>query len=207
MCGRFALSADFLTVSSHFKLTRNSVLKPRYNIAPGQVIPVIRKAGELEFLTWGLKPKWLKDDQTAFTNARMETLIEKPAFSQAFKRQRCLIVADGYYEWKQIGKMKQPFYITLPQRELFAFAGLWDADTCAIITKDANQELISMVHDRMPVIVSADNYAAWLNPKSNPITLQECMQNAALPTLQVFPVSTKVNNPKYDFVECINALQ
>jgi putative SOS response-associated peptidase YedK len=207
MCGRFALNADAATVIQNFSLTRNIVLKPRYNIAPSQVIPVIRKVGELEFLTWGLKPKWLKADQSGFINARMETLHEKPAFRQAFKQQRCLIVADGYYEWKQIGKIKQPYFICMPHKQLFAFAGLWDADSCAIITKPADQPALINVHDRMPVMIAADKFYAWLDPKTEPNMLQACMLQSCATSLQIFPVSTKVNNPRNDFVECIQPLQ
>jgi len=207
MCGRFSLRADIAAVVAHYALTRNVVLKPRYNIAPGEPIPVIKTPGLLEFITWGLRPKWLKDDQSAFINARIETLEEKPAFRNAFKKQRCLIVADGYYEWKQVGKLKQPYFISIPDNSLFAFAGLWDADSCTIITQAANQSAIAAIHERMPVIISASDYVAWLDPKTTVIDLKNIMQNNNLPTLQIFPVSTKVNNPKHDFVECIKALQ
>lgn len=206
MCGRFILNANVADVIQHFLLTRNVVLKPRYNIAPGQVIPVIRVAGQLEFLTWGLKPKWLKEDQTAFINARMETLSEKPAFRNAFKHQRCLIVTNGYYEWKLVGKIKQPYFISDSSQQLFAFAGLWDADSCAIITKPAEGPVLTSIHDRMPVIIHQDSYAAWLEPKSKSEVLNNCMLNNAQ-NLQSFAVSTKTNNPKYDFAECIKALQ
>ena len=206
MCGRFALRTDIADVIQHYSLTRNVVLKPRYNIAPGQVIPVIRTAGLLEFLIWGLKPKWLKEDQTPFINARMETLAEKQAFRQAFKHQRCLIVADGYYEWKLVGKIKQPYFINFPSQKPIAFAGLWDADTCAIITKPAEQSVLLDIHDRMPVILNPSNYAAWLDKKTNVELIQTCMLNA-VEQLQSTPVSTKVNNPQYDFAECIRALQ
>lgn len=194
-------------LSAQFKLTRSAVLKPRFNIAPGNVIPVIRKPGDLEFLNWGLKPVWLKDEQNAFTNARMETLDSKPAFRQAFKKQRCLIIADGYYEWRAIGKIKQPYYIRLPDHGLFAFAGLWDGDSCLIITKPADQANLIQIHERMPVIISTDNYATWLDPKSSQETLQNCMLNPSLKSLQIFPVTTKMNNPKYDVAECILSLQ
>lgn len=207
MCGRFSLGADFAAVSAHFSLKHNAVLKPRYNITPGEVIPVIRSAGLLEFISWGLKPQWLKADQSPFINARMETLEDKPAFKQAFKKQRCLVVTDGYYEWKQVGKLKQPYYISFPDNSLFALAALWEADSCVIITKEANQAGLSSIHDRMPVIIQAANYAAWLDPKTSVAALQEIMRNHNLQTLQIFPVSTKVNNPKHDFIECIKALQ
>ena len=207
MCGRFSLRADIDTVSTHFGLRYNAVLKPRYNIAPGNVIPLIRQNGLLEFVNWGLKPNWLKTDQNPFINARMETLTEKPAFKQLYKRQRCLIIADGYYEWKQVGKIKQPYFISMSGDKLFAFAGLWDADSCCIITKTPTQEGLALIHDRMPVILDEQSYAAWLDPKTSENELQNHMRNINLTTLQIFPVSTKTNNPKYDFAECIKALQ
>jgi putative SOS response-associated peptidase YedK len=206
MCGRFTLCANIEEVIEHFALTRNVVLKPRYNIAPSQVIPVIRIPGQLEFLTWGLKPKWLKEDQNPFINARMETLGEKPAFRNAFKNQRCIIVADGYYEWKLVGKVKQPFYISLKPKRLFAFAGLWDADSCTIITKPATNSDLSGLHERMPVILKPADYAQWLNAKTTPAQLQNCMLEQP-GSLQLFPVSTKINNPKFDFAACTQPLQ
>ena len=207
MCGRFSLSTGLDEIIEHFSLTRNLVLKPRYNIAPSQVIPVIRTPGILEFLSWGLKPKWLKDEQKPFINARVETLSEKPAFRNAFKQQRCLIVADGYYEWKQMGSIKQPFFVSFAPQQVFAFAGLWDNDSCLIITQAAKHPVLSAVHDRMPIILEKNNYAVWLDAKSKLDSVQNCMQNNYMQTLKVFPVSTKVNNPKYDFAECIKPLQ
>ncbi len=207
MCGRFALSTEPKTIFEHFALTQHAVLIPRYNIAPSQVIPTIRTPGQLEFLVWGLRPKWLKEGQNSFINARMETITEKPAFKYAFNKQRCLIVADGYYEWKQIGNIKQPYYISLPQQGLFAFAGIWDNDTCAILTTPATQSALVSVHERMPVILTADQYATWLNAKSKVEQLQNCMLGTQLPILQIFPVSSKVSNPKNDFYECIKPLQ
>lgn len=206
MCGRFALISDFETIRSEFSLTQNVVLKPRYNIAPTQVMPVIRKPGQLEFLTWGLRPVWLPDDQNAFVNARMETVHEKPAFRQPFKLRRCLIITNGYYEWKQIGNLKQPYFITLPQNKLFAFAGMWEGDTCTIITKPAYQPEIIAVHARMPVIINPEDYAAWIHLKTSASDLQIIMHKKDF-IFNISPVSTKVNNPKNDVLECTLALQ
>lgn len=207
MCGRFSLRADVNAVCAHFSLSQSVVLKPRYNIAPGQVIPIIRRPGELEFITWGLHPKWLKPEQSGFINARMETLSEKPSFKKPFSTQRCLIVADGYYEWKHIGKIKQPFFIKFQDDALFAFAGLYDNDTCAVITKESINPKLKDIHERTPVILSSDYYAAWLNAKTPVETLQSYMQQDMEQNLKAFPVSTKVNNPDNDFAECINPLQ
>lgn len=206
MCGRFAFVSDVAEVTAQFALKQNVVLKPRYNIAPTQLIPAIRTLGKLEFLTWGLRPSWLPETQNAFINARMETIHEKPAFRQAFKQRRCLILTNGYYEWKQIGSSKQPYFITLPQQKLFAFAGLWENDTATIITKPAYQPEVLMVHERMPVIIHPDHYAAWFDVKTVQENLLNYMQAQNI-ILNVFPVSTKVNNPKNDILECTLALQ
>lgn len=206
MCGRFAFVADVAEVNEQFSLNQNVVLKPRYNIAPSQLIPVIRTPGKLEFLTWGLRPSWLPEGQNAFTNARMETIHEKPAFRHAFKQRRCLILTNGYYEWKQIGSSKQPYFITLPQQKLFAFGGLWENDTATIITKPAYQTEVLNVHQRMPVIIRPEHYAAWFDTKASKENVQLLMQTQTT-VLNVFPVSTKVNNPKNDILECTLALQ
>lgn len=206
MCGRFAFFADIEEVRAQFALKQNVVLKPRYNIAPTQLIPVIRNVGLLEFLPWGLRPVWLKPDQNSFVNARVETAHEKPAFRQAFKKRRCLIIANGYYEWKQIGNNKQPYFIALPDKKLFAFAGLCEADTCAIITRPAYNQEILAVHERMPVIIEEEQYAQWLDVKTNFEILQAIMHTKHH-LFTVDPVTTKVNNPKNDIVECTLSLQ
>lgn len=204
MCGRFCLYSDPLSIREHFVLQNSMVLTPRYNIAPTQVIPVIRTPGQLDFITWGLRPKWLKAEQNGFINARMETLQEKPAFKQAFKLRRCLIVANGYYEWKQLANVKQPYLISKPRHELFAMAGIWEADTCAIITSSA-QSVLSSIHERMPLIIEPKHYALWLNANSSVADLQQCLHVCDQPLIAQ-PVSTKVNNPKHDFAECTQAL-
>ncbi len=204
MCGRFCLMADADTVIGAFNLRHNVILSPRYNIAPGQVIPVIRNLGNLEFIEWGFKPTWLKEGQAAFVNARSETLLEKPAFKQAITKQRCVIVASGYYEWKQIGKHKQPFYITLKNNRLLTFAGIYHNDTCAIITTQATGEA-SKIKERMPQIIHPKLYTKWLDPKVK----YESIYTDILSTeydFDICAVSTKVNNPKNDFIECIKAL-
>jgi putative SOS response-associated peptidase YedK len=206
MCGRFGLKADPETIIEYFQLTNSLVLTPRYNIAPSQVIPVIRTVGILDFLTWGFRPKWLQEDQNGFINARIETLADKPAFRNAFKKQRCLIIADGYFEWKQVGNLKQPFYITLPQHKLFAFAGLWEGDTCCLITKPAATEILNKVHGRMPVILKPEHYAAWLDAATKEQDLAVVLGDTIAIELQVIAVSTKVNNPRNDFIECISPL-
>jgi len=207
MCGRFCLDADLDAVIKHFGLKQNVVLTPRYNIAPNQVVPVIRKLGQLEFLNWGLRPAWLNPEHNAFINARLETLTEKPAFKQSFQRRRCLIIANGYYEWRQIGNIKQPYFIRLPQRELFAFAGVWDGDSCTIITMSAQQVEIKAVHERMPLVLQPQVYEQWLNPSVNSAAIQNLIHNNTLQKFLISPVSTQVNSPKHDFATCMQPLQ
>lgn len=207
MCGRFCLDADIDAVIKHFGLKQNVVLTPRYNIAPNHVVPVIRKPGQLEFLSWGLRPAWLNPEHNAFINARLETLTEKPAFKQAFQRRRCLIVANGYYEWRQINNTKQPYFIRLAQRELFAFAGMWDCDSCTIITTLAQQAEIKDVNDRMPLVLEPQFYEQWLNHSVNIEVIQNLIHKNSVQKFLISPVSTQVNNPKHDSAACIQPLQ
>lgn len=205
MCGRFSLYSDARTVIAHFSLKHNIVLKPRYNIAPAQLVPVICVAGQFDFFTWGFRPNWIKKDRSPFVNARLETIMQKPSFTQAFKQRRCLIVANGYFEWKQVNRFKQPYFIRSATEELIAFAGIWDADTCAIITKPAYQQDLLAIHERMPLIIQPKDYDLWLNPKTSINALQIFMGNEDHGCL-IYPVTTKVNNPKHDIFECIQPL-
>ncbi len=206
MCGRHALFCSLEEAQAEFSIQNTIVLTPRYNIAPATPMPIIRTAGQLEFLTWGFRPVWLKAEQNSFINARMETIQEKPSFRHAFKNRRCLILTNGYYEWKQIGNIKQPFFISLAGAKLFAFAGVWEQDTCAIITQPAQQAELLAVHARKPVVIEPQSYAAWLNPKTSLAALYTCTLPQAYHFI-IAPVSTKVNNPRNDFIECTKALQ
>jgi putative SOS response-associated peptidase YedK len=195
-------------------------LTPRFNIAPTQSLAVVREAvkGDRRFdwLRWGLIPSWAKDPAIGnrTINARAETVAEKPAFRSAFRRRRCLVLADGYYEWRKEGKTKQPFYIRMRDEGPFAFAGLWERwspdggeenllETCTLITTDAN-ELTRSIHDRMPVILSPDDYANWLDPQFDD---REELLSLLCPydskVMQADPVSTHVNSPKHDDPECV----
>ena len=167
-------------MARHFGVSKLTYL-PRFNIAPTQEVSAVRDLGEgreLEFLRWGLIPSWAKDKSIGakLINARAETVAEKPAFRSAFKHRRCLIPADGFFEWKKEGGRKEPHYITLRDGGLFAFAGLWEewhpedgeaVRSCTIITTGAN-ELVRPLHDRMPVILDPGDYADWLdvNPRT-----------------------------------------
>ena len=177
MCGRFKLAATSRFVAEHFDLAEVPFLEPRYNVAPGQTVLVVRPssgARQLAALHWGLVPSWAKDVKIGYRllNARCETVEEKPAFRAAFRKRRCLIPADGFFEWQKTGRKKQPFLFQVNDG-LFAFAGLWEhwqnsdgetLESCTILTTEAN-ELVRPLHDRMPVIVAPADYASWLEPQ------------------------------------------
>lgn len=193
-------------------------LQPRYNIAPTQPVAVVPNNGEnrLEYFQWGLIPSWAKDPSIGnrMINARADTLAEKPAFRAAFRRRRCLVLADGFFEWrKEPGqKAKQPMYIRLQTGVPFAFAGLWEvwnpADgsqilSCTIITTEPN-ELVGEIHNRMPVILPEEGYASWLDPsEKQPKDLQDLLRPYPSGELMAYPVSTVVNSPSNDTPTCV----
>jgi putative SOS response-associated peptidase YedK len=175
MCGRFTLRTPPAVLVEHFRLNSLPDLSPRLNIAPTQQIGVVRQSapGQREFvwMKWGLIPRWAKDPKIAnqMINARAETAAEKPAYRDAFKRRRCLIAADGFYEWQKTGpKSKQPYFIHMKDHRLFSFAGLWERwgeiESCTLLTTSPNQ-LCAPIHDRMPVILSPADYDRWLDPQ------------------------------------------
>lgn len=218
MCGRFSLSTTAASIQEHFSLPNIPVLTPRYNIAPSQNVAVVRqspetKQRELVKMRWGLIPPWAKDMKIGYSliNARAETVDEKPSFRPAFQKRRCLIVADGFYEWSHEQKKKQPFYIRMNDASLFGFAGLWETwsdpggsiiESCTILTTAAN-ELISKIHDRMPVIMLQKNYDLWLSPDAKPSETRKLLQSIASAELTSYPISALVNNPKNDDPACI----
>jgi putative SOS response-associated peptidase YedK len=177
MCGRFALYCDPFTLARRFETEALSDLRPRYNVAPSQNIPIVREesgARRFALARWGLVPHWAKDMKIGYSmiNARAETVASKPAFRNAFRHRRCLVPADGFYEWQVIpdSKIKQPWFIALRGREPMAFDGLWekwrspdgdDVESCSIIVTDAN-EIMRPIHDRMPVILAPGDWDAWL---------------------------------------------
>jgi putative SOS response-associated peptidase YedK len=196
-------------------------LKPRFNIAPTQTIPVVRTGKEAErecsMVRWGLVPSWAKDEKMGarMINARGETVAEKPSFRSAVKSRRCLIPADGFYEWVQTGDGKQPHFIHFSDARPFAFAGLWERwhkgqgdplDTCTIITTTPN-DLIADLHDRMPVILPQDLYDEWLEPVAmTRERLQEVLAPHPAEGMEAYPVSTYVNKPVNNGPECIAPL-
>ena len=180
------------------------IFTPRYNIAPTQQVLAIRQRGEVREaveLQWGLIPSWADDPKIGnrLINARADTVATKPAFRQAFKRRRCLILADGFYEWQKVGKAKQPYLIHRPDDQPFAFAGLWERwkgndlviESCTIITTEANDTL-QPLHDRMPVILDEQDHDRWLDSDADAEAL---LRPAPDELLETYPVSTQVNKP------------
>jgi putative SOS response-associated peptidase YedK len=219
MCGRFTLRTPARDLVEIFELLREPELSPRYNIAPTQNVAVVRQDGksrQLSLIRWGLVPAWSKDPKAGppIINARSETIATKPSFRTAFKRRRCLIPADGFYEWqkKADSKTKIPHYIRMAKDRAFAFAGLWETwhgndgsalDSCTIVTTDAN-DLMRPLHDRMPVILPEENFAQWLDPKNeNAPELEALLRPYASNEMTAFPISTMVNSPRNERPECI----
>ncbi len=218
MCGRFTLASDRSALEEIFPgVEFPEPLSPRYNIAPSQLIAAVCNTGSnmVELLQWGLIPHWAKDPKVGhkMINARAESLAQKPSFSEPFRKKRCLVLADGFYEWKKEpgGKAKTPMYIRLRSGLPFAFAGLWDVwrsqgeeiHSCTIITTDSN-ELVAGIHDRMPVILSPADYAEWLDARERkPETLQGMLKPYPSEELEAFEVAAKVNDPKFESPECV----
>ena len=218
MCGRFALKAPPRTIQEHFHLPETIELSPRYNIAPSQAIAVVRYlqgkiTRQLDLLRWGLIPHWANDIKIGYKmiNARSETLAQKPSFRAAFKKRRCLIVADGFYEWKHAGRIKEPFYVQLENGAVFGFAGLWESwkspdgnivESCTVITTSAN-ELTRKIHDRMPVILLPADYETWLQDSTPEQRLQQLLAPYPAEVMEMYRVSSEVNSPKNDTPACI----
>ena len=218
MCGRFTLTVDPKTLAEAFAGVESPAgLGPRYNIVPSQAVAVIANNNphQIEFFQWGLIPAWAKDPAIGnrMINARAETLAEKPSFKTAYQRRRCLVLADGFYEWrKESDKSKTPLYIRLKSGQPFAFAGLWEAWqpagdppilSCTIITTTPN-ELMAEIHNRMPVILSPEAYDVWLDPaEQSPNQLNGLLGPYPAELMTAYPVSKLVNNPKNDAPACI----
>lgn len=220
MCGRFTLRVPLGLLVDQFLATPSPQLElsPRYNAAPTQQIAVVRLdegKRQLTTMRWGLIPFWAKDTKVGFSgiNARGDTVATKPAFRAAYKKRRCLVLADGYYEWKAEGKAKLPFLYEVDGGKPFAFAGLWEVwrgpdkdgeplESCTIITTDANK-LAANVHDRMPVILDPPDYDPWLDTKNEDV--EYMLDQLPADRMCVRPVSTYVNNVKNQGPECVAA--
>ncbi len=219
VCGRFTLRTPADIVKDVFGLRPLPGLRPRYNIAPSQPVAVVRDdAGQrrLEMVRWGLVPWWAKDASIGnrMINARAETVATKPAFREPFEQRRCLIPADGFYEWQRLGNgPKQPFHLELIGGDPFAFAGVWDrwrdrssgdvTESCALITTEANST-VAPIHDRMPVILGPQAFATWLDPTAAPEPLHELLRPIAAEQLRATAVNTLVNRPENDDPLCLD---
>ena len=217
MCGRYVSKID-ADLERHFNLQKVPFDFSSYNVAPGRNVPVIRQTAgserELVLMRWGLIPHWAKEERIGYRmiNARGETVASKPAFRQPFRRHRCLIPANGFYEWRQTQSGKIPYYIHMRDAHVMGFAGLWDIwtnpggehiESCTIITTAAN-EVIQPLHDRMPLIISPNNYDVWLagdlDRASGVLAASSSVQ------LEAYPVSTRVNKPANDDPSCIERM-
>jgi putative SOS response-associated peptidase YedK len=219
MCGRFTLTIDLADIAQKFGVEATSQAMhttPRYNIAPTQPVAVVMRNGtvHLDELRWGLIPSWAKDESIGakMINARAETLAEKPSFRGLLRSKRCMILADGFYEWRQENGRKVPMYITMADHQPFAFAGLWDSwkspsgeplRTCTIITTEPN-ELLATIHNRMPAILLPEAYESWLDPA---IRDEQLLERWLAPypagVMAARPVSRLVNDPRNDSPEIL----
>jgi putative SOS response-associated peptidase YedK len=217
MCGRFSI-AELKGIKERFQIEPPN-LKPNYNVAPSQDVPVILNKGSnhLALFRWGLIPYWAKDPSIGhkMINARAETVDEKPSFKTCLQRKRCLVVADGFYEWKKEGTTKRPHRITLKNQELFGFAGLWDTwksptgeivNSCSIITTTPN-EVMEPIHNRMPVILPREVEQVWLDQSIIDSTfLKSLLMRYSADLMIAYGVSTLVNSPKNNGPECLVAV-
>lgn len=216
MCGRFALTIDLADVSKKFGVEPSMHTSPRYNIAPTQPVASIVRNGEAHLveLRWGLIPSWAKDESIGarMINARAETLAEKASFKGLLRSKRCMIIADGFFEWKQEDGHKTPMYITMKDHEPFAFAGLWDSwkspsgeplRTCTIITTQPN-EVVASIHDRMPAILLPEAYESWLDPSiKDEQFLSRWLAPYPAQAMTARPVSRLVNDPRHDSADIL----
>ena len=219
MCGRYTLAApDPAAIRDRFPVGESVDIRQRFNIAPSDDVLAVTTDREGsprgELLRWGLVPSWAKTPDTGLKmiNARLETVTERPAYRRAFERYRCLIVADGFYEWqRQTGGPKQPFHITRDDGDPFAFAGLWSIwhapdgsklRTCTILTTAANSALAGL-HDRMPVILAPENEREWLDTATSKGRLGQILAGLPADHTALRPVSLAVNDARYDGPECL----
>jgi putative SOS response-associated peptidase YedK len=218
MCGRYRLARKKEILAEIFDVANEVDWDPRYNVAPGQDVAVVRQdatqpARSFSRMRWGLIPSWSKDPKSGYKmiNARAETIAGKPAFREPFQSRRCLIPADGFYEWSKYSKGKSPFCLTLADDSVFAFAGIWDRwmnqngepiETCSIITTTANS-LLADIHDRMPVILRREDYDRWLDPGFRQVEdLSDLLKPHPVDGMRRRPVSTWVNSVKNDDPSC-----
>ncbi|MEY2695916.1 MAG: hypothetical protein RL333_54 [Pseudomonadota bacterium] len=219
MCGRYVRFSDMSTFAELFSAKGKPAARPSYNIPPSSQVLVARYDAhgqrELALLKWGLVPSWSSEPRTEFStiNARAETIADKPAFRSAFKQRRCLIAADGFFEWhKESDGHKQPYFFRLIGGHPFAFAGIWERwerdsmvlETCSIIVTVANEKM-RPIHPRMPVILEPEDYDAWMDPKtSEAFKLQRFLRPMASERMECHRAPVAVNNPKNDTIQLIS---
>jgi len=224
MCARYSLHQSNALIADLFDLQWTPELQPRYNVAPTNSVPaVIRVEGKnvLDFFRWGLVPTWADDPKIGarMINARSETAAEKPSFRGPFKNRRCLIPADGFFEWHEEEGKKQPYLVSMKDDHLFAFAGLWEQwfpdktsdenvlKTCTILTCGSNA-LLSPIHDRMPVILPKEKFDTWLDPD---LKQREPLESLMTPynaeEMRMFPVTRLMSNPRYNEPDAVKPLQ
>jgi putative SOS response-associated peptidase YedK len=221
MCGRFTLTDPREALSHLFPLLDFPDVPPNYNVAPTQAVlavrvPAGRDRPEPALLRWGLVPSWADDPAIGnrLINARAETAAEKPAFRSAFRQRRCLVLADGFYEWQKVGGTKQPYRFRLRDGAPFAFAGLWEhwekggraVASCTVLTTEANA-LVKPLHERMPVILAPADFERWLDPKSaKGPELQALLRPYPAEAMAAYPVDPRVNNARHNDAECVAPL-
>jgi putative SOS response-associated peptidase YedK len=217
MCGRYAQRTDPKSLAKEFKAAEVPGVEPRYNIAPTQDVLAVYESPdgrEMTFYKWGLVPSWAKDVSVGakLINARSETVTEKPSFREAFKKRRCIIPADGFYEWRREGSRKQPYFFRMRDERPFGFAGLWERwegeggraiNSCAILTTEAN-DVLRPVHDRMPVILHPEDYELWLGAGLRELDLvKEVLRPYPAEEMVGHPVSAAINSPRNQGAESI----
>jgi putative SOS response-associated peptidase YedK len=217
MCGRFVRHSPPSTYAELFGVDPIPG-GPSFNVAPTQNVAAIRVTDGQRMpllLRWGLIPVWAKDKKTSFVNARADTVFQKPAFRSAIKKRRCLVLADGYYEWKKVGKAKQPYYFHMRDGRPFAFAGIWECwkgedeplETCALLTTEPN-ELARTVHDRMPVILPIGSCDAWLDSRNeDAAALQGLLGPYPAADMACHAVTPLMGNVRHNGPDCIEPIQ
>jgi putative SOS response-associated peptidase YedK len=221
MCGRFAFYSPHEAIVRLFGVASAPEIEPRWNIAPTRFVATVREAGgtrEVAMLYWGLVPSWAKEKAIGarMINARSETLAEKPSFRNAFRRRRCLVLADGYYEWQRSGATKQPYFIAFDDGQPFGMAGLWERwrdpasseplESCCVVTT-VPASAIAHVHDRMPAIVPPEAYAEWLDPTNEATDrLARLLQPCQRPDLRARPVSSRVNDARHQGADLVEPI-
>lgn len=207
MCGRYALYSSADDLVEVFRIVNPAVWEPRWNVAPTNLVPVLLRGGEVRTMKWGLVPSWSKDGRP-FVNARADGLFDKPSFRSAARKRRCVVLADGFYEWRKEGKQRFPLLCRRRDRRPLAMAGVWEParegpPTFAVVTTEANA-LMAPVHDRMPVLLDAEGVDAWLDGTAEPADLAALLCPCDPADFELVPVSPRVNDVKNEGPELLS---